>query len=74
MQIAVMDTDGKNFTGNSPPALSLSSIPGIFSQSGKKVLYVKVPAASGRQGRGTPASGYDAWEVDIWKQAKRNPV
>ena len=61
MQIAVMDTDGKNYR-----KLTSSPFPKLyptFSQSGKKVLYVKASRIR-KQGR-TPASGYDAWEVDI---------
>jgi hypothetical protein len=61
MQIAVMDTDGKNLrkitTGSFPKLYT------TFSHSGKKVLYVKAGRIR-KQGR-TPASGYDAWEVDI---------
>jgi len=61
MQIAVMDVDGKNFK-----KLTSSPFPKIyptFSHSGKKVLYVKASRIR-KQGR-TPASDYDAWEVDI---------
>jgi WD40 repeat protein len=61
MQIAVMDTDGKNYK-----KLTSSPFPKLyptFSHSGKKVLYVKANRMR-REGR-TPASKYDAWEVDI---------
>jgi WD40 repeat protein len=61
MQIAVMDPDGKNMR-------KITTGPGakiypMFSHSGKKVLYVKAGRIR-KQGR-TPASEYDAWEVDI---------
>lgn len=61
MQIAVMDVDGKNYK-----RLTSGHFPKLyptFSHSGKKVLYVKASRMR-KQGR-TPASGYDAWEVDI---------
>jgi hypothetical protein len=61
MQIAVMDVDGKNYK-----KLTSGPLPKIyptFSHSGKKVLYVKAGRIR-KQGR-TPASKYDAWEIDI---------
>src|SRR5664280_825642 len=61
MQIAVMDVDGKNYK-----KLTSDPLPKIyptFSHSGKKILYVKAGRIR-KQGR-TPASDYDAWEVDI---------
>ncbi len=61
MQIGIMDTDGKNYK-----KLTTDSLPKLyptFSHSGKKVLYVKASRIR-KEGR-TPASDYDAWEVDI---------
>ena len=61
MQIGIMDTDGKNYR-----KLTSDPMPKIyptFSHSGKKVLYVKAGHIR-KQGR-TPASDYDAWEMDI---------
>ncbi len=63
MQIGIMDTDGKNYK-----KLTSDPMPKIyptFSHSGKKVLYVKAGRIR-KQGR-TPASDYDAWEMDIEK-------
>ena len=61
MQIGIMDTDGKNYKKlTSDP---MPKIYPIFSHSGKKVLYVKASRIR-KEGR-TPASDYDAWEVDI---------
>ena len=61
MQIAVMDADGKNLkivtTG---PGAKLYP---TFSHNGKKILYAR--AATIRTKGGTPASGYDAWEVNL---------
>jgi len=61
MQIAVMDADGKNLkivtTG---PGAKLYP---AFSHNGKKILYAR--AATIRTKGGTPASGYDAWEVNL---------
>ena len=61
MQIGIMDTDGKNYR-------KLTSVPmpklyPTFSHSGNKVLYVKAGRIR-KEGR-TPASDYDAWEMDI---------
>ncbi len=61
MQIGIMDTDGKNYK-----KLTTDPMPKIyptFSHSGKKVLYVKAGRIR-KEGR-TPASEYDAWEMDI---------
>jgi nitrogen regulatory protein PII-like uncharacterized protein len=61
MQIAVMDVDGKNYK-----KLTSSPMPKLyptFSHSGKKILYVTAGRIR-KQGR-TPASDYDAWEMDI---------
>ena len=61
MQIGIMDTDGKNYK-----KLTSDPMPKIyptFSHSGKKILYVKAGRIR-KQGR-TPASDYDAWEMDI---------
>lgn len=61
MQIGIMDVDGKNYK-----KLTSDPFPKIyptFSHSGKKVLYVKAGRIR-KQGR-TPASDYDAWEMDI---------
>ena len=61
MQIAIMDADGRNLK-----KLTSSPLPKIyptFSHSGKKVLYVKAGRIR-KQGR-SPASDYDAWEVDV---------
>ena len=61
MQIGIMDIDGKNYK-----KLTSDPFPKIyptFSHSGKKVLYVKAGRIR-KQGR-TPASDYDAWEMDI---------
>jgi hypothetical protein len=61
MQIGIMDVDGKNYK-----KLTSDPFPKIyptFSHSGKKVLYVKAGRIR-KQGR-TPASEYDAWEMDI---------
>lgn len=61
MQIAVMDTDGKNYRKiTSGPFPKLYP---VISHSGNKVLYVK-SSRMRRDGR-TPASAYDVWEVDI---------
>lgn len=61
MQIAIMDTDGKNYkkvtTGSG------AKLYPVFSHSGTKVLYARA-AFIRKQGR-TPASQYDAWEVDL---------
>lgn len=61
MQIAVMDADGKNFrkvtTGQG------AKLYPAFSHSGKKILYAR--AAYIREKGKTPASDYDAWEVDL---------
>jgi Tol biopolymer transport system component len=61
MQIAVMDTDGKNYkkVTTSPGAKLYPT----FSHSGTKVLYTRA-AFIRKKGR-TPASQYDAWEVDL---------
>jgi Tol biopolymer transport system component len=61
MQIAIMDSDGKNVR-------KLTTGPGaklypVFSHSGKKVLYSRA-AYIRKQGK-TPAAQYDAWEVDL---------
>jgi len=61
MQIGIMDTDGKNYK-----KLTSDPMPKIyptFSHSGKKILYVKAGRIR-KEGR-TPASEYDAWEMDI---------
>jgi hypothetical protein len=61
MQIGIMDTDGKNYR-----KLTSDPMPKIyptFSHSGKKVLYVKAGRIR-KEGR-TPASEYDAWEMDL---------
>jgi len=61
MQVAVMDPDGKNvkkITSETGP-----KIYPVFSHSGKKVLYARADRIR-KQGR-TPASNFDAWEVDI---------
>src|SRR5664280_1802306 len=61
MQIGIMDTYGKNYK-----KLTSDPMPKIyptFSHSGKKILYVKAGRIR-KQGR-TPASDYDAWEMDI---------
>ncbi len=61
MQIAVMDTDGRNYrkvtTGQG------AKLYPVLSHSGTKVLYARA-AHIRTQGR-TPASQYDAWEVDL---------
>lgn len=61
MQIAVMDTDGKNYrkvtTGQG------AKLYPTFSHSGKKILYTRA-AFIRKKGR-TPAAQYDAWEVDL---------
>jgi hypothetical protein len=61
MQIAVMDTDGKHYrkvtTGQG------AKLYPVFSHSGTKVLYARA-AFIRKKGR-TPASQYDAWEVDL---------
>lgn len=61
VQIAVMDTDGKNYK-----KITSSPFPKIyptFSHSGRKVLYAKAGRMR-KQGR-TPADDFDAWEVDL---------
>ena len=61
MQIGIMDTDGKNYK-----KLTSDPMPKIyptFSNSGKKILYVKAGFMR-KQGR-TPSTKYDAWEMDI---------
>ena len=61
MQIAVMDADGKNFKKvTTGPGAKLYP---AFSHNGKKILYAR--AAHIREGGGTPASQYDAWEVNL---------
>ncbi len=61
MQIAVMDADGKNLkivtTGTG------AKLYPTFSHNRKKILYAR--AATIRTKGGTPASGYDAWEVNL---------
>lgn len=61
MQIAVMDSDGKNYR-------KISTGPGAklyptFSHNGKKILYAC--AAYMREKGKTPAAQYDAWEVNL---------
>jgi len=61
MQIAVMDADGKNFKKvTTGPGAKLYP---TFSHNGKKILYAC--AARIREKGGTPASQYDAWEVNL---------
>jgi len=61
MQIAVIDADGKNYKKvTTGPGAKLYP---AFSHSGKKVLYAR--AAFIRKSGRTPASQYDAWEVDL---------
>lgn len=61
MQIAVMDTDGKNYRKvTTGPGAKLYP---VFSHSGTKVLYAR--SAYLRKQGATPAAKYDAWEVDL---------
>ncbi len=61
MQIAVMDSDGKNLKKvTTGPGAKLYP---AFSHNGKKILYAC--AAHIRKSGGTPASQYDAWEVHL---------
>ena len=61
MQIAVMDTDGKNYKKvTTGPGAKLYP---TFSHNGKKILYAC--AARIRKSGRTPAADYDAWEVDL---------
>jgi len=61
MQIAVMDTDGKNFKKvTTGPGAKLYP---TFSHNGKKILYAC--AAVIREKGKTPAADYDAWEVNL---------
>ena len=61
MQIAVMDADGKNYKKvTTGPGAKLYP---TFSHNGKKILYAR--AARIRESGRTPASDYDAWEVDL---------
>ena len=63
MQIAVMDADGKNYKKvTTGPGAKLYP---AFSHNGKKILYAC--AARIRESGKTPASNYDAWEVDLTK-------
>lgn len=61
MQIAVMDTDGKNYRKvTTGPGAKLYP---TFSHSGDKVLYACTRYIR-TQGQ-TPAADYDAWEIDL---------
>jgi Tol biopolymer transport system component len=61
MQIAVMDADGKNYKKvTTGPGAKLYP---AFSHNGKKILYAC--AARIRESGGTPASNYNAWEVEL---------
>jgi Tol biopolymer transport system component len=61
MQIAVMDADGKNYKKvTTGPGAKLYP---TFSHNRKKILYAC--AARIRESGGTPASNYDAWEVEL---------
>jgi WD40 repeat protein len=61
MQIAVMDANGKNYKKvTTGPGAKLYP---TFSHNGKKILYAC--AARIRESGGTPASNYDAWEVEL---------
>ncbi|MDY0130804.1 MAG: hypothetical protein RBR63_11590 [Methanosarcina vacuolata] len=61
MQIAVMDSDGRN-KKEMTSGLGAKIYP-VFSHSGKKVLYSR--SAYMRKKGKTPAAQYDAWEVDL---------
>lgn len=66
MQIAVMDTDGKNYKKVTTGAGA--KVYPTFSHDGKKILYAC--AAYIRKKGKTPAADYDAWR-SIWKPASR---
>jgi hypothetical protein len=61
MQIAVMDSNGKNYKKvTTGPGAKLYP---TFSHQGKKILYAR--AARIREKGKTPAADYDAWEVNL---------